>query len=410
MEPLGNVLINSDGDSWKMRREIVDSLLKSAKFHNLLNKTLSQKLGENLIPILNRASSSETQIDLQDLMKRLTFDTICLVTLGFDPESLSPLEFPHRHIAYEEAFDLIFEVILHRHCVPQSVWKLQRWVGIGMEGKFGPAVECVNRFLDEKIKLKMEKCNVDDFLREVILEVERVLGRAADCKLVREIVFTLMLAGRDTIAAAMTWFFWLVATNPKVEQTLLEEMDTKTEEQQRRFDPIPSMEALNKMVYLHGAISETVRLYPPGPFNTKQSLERDMLPSGHFIEKNTRVLISIYSMGRMEEIWGHDCREFKPERWVLQRGNDDKKKRVLHVPSYKFAAFLAGPRVCPGRQIAFAEMKMVAYCVLSRFKIEVVENGKDVVPLASVVLFMKYGLKVRVSRRTAFLSDDAIVN
>ncbi|CAN0924602.1 Cytochrome P450 86B1 [Linum grandiflorum] len=406
LEPLGEVLINSDGETWKMRREIVDSLLKSAKFHSLLIRTLHQKLGNNLIPILDRAAAGTKPLDLQDLMKRLTFDAICIVTLGFDPQSLST-ESPH--FSFEESFDLIMEVIMYRHCVPRPVWKMQGWFGIGKAGKFGAAVECVDRFLDDKIRVKMERCrssSVDvedgDFFGEVLSETERVFGRVEDCKFVREIVFTLMLAGRDTVAAGLTWFFWVVATNPDVEGKILEDMDqvtTQSGKQQRSF---PSMEELNKLVYLQGAISETMRLYPPGPFNLKQSLESDVLPSGHAINKNTRIMISIYSMGRMEKIWGDDCLEFKPERWVLQKDEDgEKKNKIVHVPSYKLAAFLAGPRICPGRQIAFGEMKIVAYSVLSRFKIEVVEGfgGKDVVPLASIVMFMKYGLKVRVSKR-----------
>ncbi|CAN0924605.1 Alkane hydroxylase MAH1 [Linum grandiflorum] len=404
LEPLGDLLINSDGETWKMRRDIIDSILKSAKFQSLLIRTLHQKMGNNLIPILDRAAAGTKPLDLQDLMKRLTFDAICIVTLGFDPQSLST-ESPH--LAFEESFDLIMEVILYRHCVPRSVWKLQGWFGIGKAGKFGAAVECIDRFLDDKIRVKMERCsngdhdenNGDgDFFGEVLSETERVFGRQEDCKFVREIVFTLMLAGRDTVAASSTWFFWLVATNPDVEGKILEDMDqvtTLSGEKQRSF---PSMEELNKMVYLQGAISETMRLYPPGPFNLKQSLEHDVLPSGHAINKSTRIMISIYSMGRMEEIWGDDCLEFKPERWVLQNDDEDgeKKNKIVHVPSYKLSAFLAGPRICPGRQIAFAEMKIVAYSVLSRFKIEVVEA---VVPLASTIMFMKYGLKVRVSRR-----------
>ncbi|CAI0454880.1 unnamed protein product [Linum tenue] len=117
-----------------------------------------------------------------------------------------------------------------------------------------------------------------------------------------------MVAGRDTIAVALSWFFWLVATNPGVEDKILEELDrvviTQTGEKEVIFS---SIEELNKMVYLHGAISETLRLYPSVPYEPKQSLKDDVLPSGHIVGRNTRVLVSIYSMGRMEDVWG--CHE-----------------------------------------------------------------------------------------------------
>jgi cytochrome P450 len=80
------------------------------------------------------------------------------------------------------------------------------------------------------------------------------------------------------------------------------------------------MEGLKKLVYLHGALCETLRLYPPVPLEHKSSLKPDVLPSGHKIKSNTMILNSLYSIGRVEEIWGEDCLEFKPERWISKEG------------------------------------------------------------------------------------------
>ena len=89
-------------------------------------------------------------------------------------------------------------------------------------------------------------------------------------------------------------------------------------------------------VYLHGAICEALRLFPPLPFERKKAIKPDVLPSGHKIESNTMILYSFYAMGRCEEIWGEDCLEFKPERWISNKG------QIVHVPSYKFISFNAG--------------------------------------------------------------------
>ncbi|CAN0924600.1 Cytochrome P450 86B1 [Linum grandiflorum] len=254
-EALGDVLINSDGESWKLKREIVDSLLTSAKFQNLYTKTLHQKLETTLIPILEQASCSsdvnkqQQPLDLQDLMKRFTFDVICSVILGFDPESCcreySTAEYSPPRVAFGDAFDLVMEVIMHRYCIPECVWKLQRWFGIGMEREFGPAVECVDDFLEEKIRVKMMERfdgGDDDFLRDVVLETERGFGKDG-VKSAKEILFTMMLGGRDTVAAGLSWFFWLVATNPDVERKILEEMDrvvTQSGSHKRNNEAIPA--------------------------------------------------------------------------------------------------------------------------------------------------------------------------
>ncbi|CAI0456937.1 unnamed protein product [Linum tenue] len=326
-------------------------------------------------------------------MKRLTFDTICSLVTGFDPKYLS-IELPS--LPYADAFDVIEQVILYRHCVPATVWKFQRWVGIGDERKMREAQECFDGFLEERIRVKkkesfekkeMETVVDDDFLTMIFSgEAGIDQGKLTDGFL-RDVVFNLLVAGRDTIAAALSWFFWLVAKNPNVEEKILKELAQ-----------VMGKDELNKMVYLHGAMCETLRLYPSVPYEHKQSIEPDVLPSGHAINGNTRILLSIYSMGRMEEIWGSDCTDFKPERWISTSSTDEKKMVVNHVPAYKFAAFMAGPRTCLGRKIAFVQMKVVASCVLRRFKIEVVD-GHPVVPEPSILMFMKYGLKVRVSNR-----------
>ncbi|CAN1130422.1 Alkane hydroxylase MAH1, partial [Linum perenne] len=399
MEPLGDGIFNTDGDSWKMQREMIHSLINTSKFEHLLLKTLQRKLDSALLPILHNAStSSSSHLDLQDLMKRFTFDTICILVLGFDPQFLS-MELPH--LDYADAFDVIEEVIVYRHCVPQSMWKLQKWLRIGEEAKMRKASECFVKFLDERIKVKkleMQKQgnNDDDFLTQLILETQRI-GKSG--VFLRDAAFNLLVAGRDTIAAALTWFFWLVAINPAVEDSILEEMDRVIIT--GRNSIIPSLEELDKLVYLKGAISETLRLYPSVPFEHKQSLEADVLPSGHAIRSNTRIVLSLYSIGRMEEIWGKDCMEFKPERWVIWQSSSEEEKKIVHVPSYKFPAFLAGPRTCLGRKIAFTQMKVIASSVLRLYKIEVVE-GHPVVPVPSILLFMRYGLKIKVSQRTSF--------
>ncbi|PON36642.1 Cytochrome P [Parasponia andersonii] len=62
---------------------------------------------------------------------------------------------------------------------------------------------------------------------------------------------------------------------------------------------------------------------------TIHSAKEDILSSG---KRNTRIMISFYSMGRIEEIC-KDYLEFKLERWI------SKSEGFVYVPSYKFIAF-----------------------------------------------------------------------
>ncbi|CAK9872768.1 unnamed protein product [Sphagnum jensenii] len=122
-------------------------------------------------------------------------------------------------------------------------------------------------------------------------------------------------------------------------------------------------EELKKMHYLDAAMTESVRLYPPVPFDSKLEMEEDTWPDGTHIPKDSVVAYAPYAMGRMEQLWGSDCLEFKPERWLDDNG-------VFQPQSpYKYAVFQAGQRVCLGKELAMLQMKLLVATLVSHFTI-----------------------------------------
>ncbi|XP_042969955.1 alkane hydroxylase MAH1-like [Carya illinoinensis] len=397
-EPLGDGIFNSDSDSWKNQRRLIQSLIKNNKFELFFQKVVREKVEKGLIPVLDRVSSLGNEVDLQDVFQRFTFDNICLMVLGFDTNCLS-IDLPS--VAYEKAFDQIEESIFYRHVVPESIWKLQRWLQIGEEKKLSNAWKVFDQFINKCISSKREELSRGKTQKVETAEFDLLTayieqgggemdGFAKPNKFLRDAAFNLLLAGRDTVSAGLTWFLWLVATHSSVETRILEEI---------RENLLVNNEIewgtnkLSGLVYLHGAICESLRLFPSVPLEHKHAVQSDVLPSGHCIGPNTRLLFSLYSVGRMESIWGKDCLEFKPERWISERG------RIAHVPSYKFIAFNAGPRTCLGKDMSFIQMKMVASTLIWNYHVQVVE-GHPVSPSISIILHMKHGLKVKLSKRS----------
>lgn len=201
----------------------------------------------------------------------------------------------------------------------------------------------------------------------------------------RDFVVSLIGAGRETTSTALSWFFYLVAKHPIVEDKIRKEIYAYLEADQKW-----NSKQLHQLVYLHGALCETLRLYPPIPFNHKCPISSDILPSGHRVNPKTNIMLYFYAMGRVKTIWGEDCKEFKPERWITKEGG------IKHEPSYKFPAFNAGPRACLGKDMSFSQMKIVAAKIIYHYHIELVE-GHPVFPSNSIILQMKRGLKVRVT-------------
>ena len=98
--------------------------------------------------------------------------------------------------------------------------------------------------------------------------------------------------------------FWLLAKNPLVEKRIREEiqqqLNLKVDENLNFF----SVQETRKLVYLHGALCETLRLFPSVAIEHKLPHDFGILPSAHHDSPNTRVVLSLYTMGRMESIWG----------------------------------------------------------------------------------------------------------
>lgn len=207
-------------------------------------------------------------------------------------------------------------------------------------------------------------------------------------KFLRDSLVTFLAAGQGTIALALSWF----AINPRVEAKLEEEIKSK-----RTNDH--DYKEMDELIYLHAALCEAMRLFPPVPLNHKSVLKTDVLPSGHTVCPGTEIIISTYALGRMKGIWGEDCMEFKPERWISENG------KIKHEPSYKYFVFNCGPRSCLGRELAFTQMKAMAAAMIKSFVFKV-KDGHVPRPKISILLHMKDGLMVRVRKRDEDDNDE----
>lgn len=399
---LGDGIFNSDSDSWSIQRKQARLLINHERFRRCLIKTTWEKVKQGLIPVLEHVSRQELVIDLQDLFQRFTFDTTCILVTGFDPGCLS-IELPD--VPFSRAMDEVEEAIFMRHCLPETLWKLEKLLGIGHEKKLSRAWAVLDNVIGKYVSMKREQTckstyewNQDDeegldLLTSYINGDESTGLECKDDKFLRDTILNFMIAGRDTTSSALTWFMWLVATHPEVEKKIRDELngvvDAANEGEKGRLFKV---DELRNLVYLHGALCESLRLYPPVPFQHKAPVQPVVLPSGHYVHPKMKVMFSLYAMGRMDYVWGKDSKEFKPERWITERGT------IKYEPSYKFLAFNAGPRTCLGKEVAFTQLKSVAAAIIHNYQVEVVE-GHPVNPNVSVILYMKQGLKVRVTKR-----------
>ncbi|ERN01407.1 cytochrome P450 94A1 [Amborella trichopoda] len=382
---LGQGIVNSDGEPWKFQRKIAIHGFNTKSLKKFIHHVVEEELFTRLIPLLEKAAMENMILDLQDVLESFAFDNICNIAFGWDPcclhvDALLESEFAE---AFDSAATLSSERF--RSLAPWS-WKLKRLFDIGTERKLRISIDKVKGLAIELIQRKKAEA------RPTGIEVEDLLSRflnaGIDEDIIRDIVICFVLAGRDTTSAALTWFFWLLARHPHVEEAIIKEIGHK--------DGINmGLDDIKDLNYLHASIYESMRLYPPVPVDTKEAAREDVLPDGTKVRKGSRVSYHPYAMGRMEALWGKDYEDFKPERWL-------DKENGMFVPcdSFKYAVFQAGPRICMGKEMAFVQMKTVVVALLKRFRIRIANSNFKAVYVLGLTSKMEGGFSVRIEKRS----------
>ncbi|EEF36090.1 heme binding protein, putative [Ricinus communis] len=356
---LGNTLFNMDFDEWTSVRKITNSYLKHQQFHRFVNEVIVDNVNKGLIPVLEHVAAQGLVVDLQDLFKRYTYDAAWKITTGYSPNSLS-IDFPE--VPFINAIDDACEASFNRHLLPGSLWRLKRWLQLGTEKKLSAARKTLHDVAAKYLLMKTEElkkagekqfkeddAETFDALRYCMLNIRELVETTFPAEeVVRDNIISLTFAAYDTSAPTLSWLFWLLSENPHVEAKIKEE--------------------------LHNNFSKKWQL------SSKEELR-----------KLVRIIMSGYAIGRMTSVWGDDCLEFRPERWI------DEKGTLKYETPAKFFIFNAGPRTCLGKEVALTMLKAAAATIVYNYDIQVAET-RLATPKSSIILQMKNGMRVRLKR------------
>jgi cytochrome P450 len=204
-------------------------------------------------------------------------------------------------------------------------------------------------------------------------------GHGMQDRQLRDEVMTLLLAGHDTTALALTWAFVLLAQNPAAAQPLYDEL-----EGDRRLTP----EDARALPYTDRVVTETLRLYPTAWAIGRETL-RDTTIGGRPVRKGTTVLIVPWTIHRDPRFFEAPD-EFRPNRWT-----DGLAERL---PRFAYVPFGGGQRVCIGSSFAQMEATLLLATVTQRFKLALAPNER-VEPWPVVTLRTKADVPMRLIAR-----------
>ncbi len=194
--------------------------------------------------------------------------------------------------------------------------------------------------------------------------------------------YTLLTAGHETTANALTFTWYLLAQHPAAQKRLHDELDAAL------GDRPPTAADVDALPFTRMVISEAMRLYPPAWTLGREAQEAFDLGPYHLRAKST-VLMSQWVTHRDPQFWP-DPEKFLPERWAAEDPNR---------PRYAYFPFGGGIRQCIGESFAWMEALLLAATLARQFRFELV-NETPVQLQPTITLRPRGGMPMRVMVRT----------
>jgi cytochrome P450 family 110 len=189
-------------------------------------------------------------------------------------------------------------------------------------------------------------------------------------------LMTLLFAGHETTATALSWAIYWVNYLPEVKQKLMAEIATLGTERD-------SM-TISKLPYLNAVCSETLRIYPVGMLTFPRITQEPVSLQGYDLPADTVVVACIYLTHHREDLYP-EPHLFKPERFLERQ-----------FSPYEYLPFGGGSRRCIGMALAQLEMKLVLVEILSHCQLELTSKSPAIPARRGVTLAPKGGIDAKV--------------
>lgn len=364
-----------DGHEWLVQRKAASLAFRITDIKNSV--TVFKRVAQDLVSVLDASENKE--IDVQVLFASATLSGFCEAALSMHLVDVS-----------EKESDFAFHFN-----------RLQRCINLRFGNPFYPLLPFsqMERELRESAAylntvahsaIKSARSRDADHPADMLTPFLEMDG-ATDVYL-RDVLMSLLVAGRDTTSQTLTWCFWSLATHPEAQERLYAEViealpgDTELEWRQHTDGKLP---------YLNAVIKETLRIYPPVPSDLKAAVKDDVLPSGAIIRAGSTFDWWQWGMSREPSLF-EDPLKFKPERWL----ENPKDPNIPPPPTSNrppWIPFQFGPRVCLGKRMAESDLETVIALLVKTFRF--LPGSKIPVPTTAITLAAMDGVFLIPQRR-----------
>jgi cytochrome P450 len=364
---LGNGLLTSEGDFWKRQRK-----LSQPAFHTKRIQAYAETMVDYTQRMLDSWEEGQVRNVNQDMMH---------LTLNIVLKTLFNTEIGAEAAQLGEALTTVLEAT---NAGVRSLFQmLPEWVPLPRNIKNKRGVRQMDAII-MRIVHERHKSDVDngDLLSMLLLAQDEDGNHMTD-KQLRDEAVTIVLAGHETTANALTWSWWLLSQHPEVEAKLHEEVDRVL------GNRTPRLEDLRQLEYTDMVFKEAMRLYPPLPSIGRQSIVPVEL-AGYSLPTGSIVLISPHALHR-DARWWNQPEAFIPERF--------SKENETSIPRYAYLPFGGGPRVCIGNSFAQMESVLLVATIAQRFQMRPSPADQVAIPEPTLTLRPRHNLTMRLEKR-----------
>lgn len=374
---LGLSLITIDGESWLLKRRMMQPV-----FHRANIAMMADKMQAAGRAMLERWSQLPTDlpVELTKEMKLVTLDIINRTMFSTNVW----LEVDQVGGVVDSALDFISARAGNPLALPA------RWTIVPSHKKFwdqrARLDEYLFRMIHERRAALAKNERKNDLLEMLIEAQDSDTGERMNDQQIRDEVSGIYGAGHETTALALTWAWHALNKLPDVLAKLRAEVDALGHDVQASDLP--------NLPYTLAVIEETMRLFPPVPMTIRAAFDSTEL-GGTPISKGDLVAIVIRNIHRHPDYW-QDPLEFRPERFLPE--NKASLNRNAYMP------FLTGPHMCIGNHFALIEGQLLLAMMVQKYNVTESPKQSDAGKMA-ITMRPKYGLPVRINVRKSYASE-----
>ncbi|KAI5846839.1 cytochrome P450 [Tricharina praecox] len=335
-------IFTQNGQGWKNSRALLRPNFDRAQVAELDRLEL---FFEQMHRRIEAVAGENRCVEMQELYKKLTMDSSSDFLVGSPVGSLFPDADDKGGVSsqtFSEAFDVAEVTIATR-------WALSNLYWLYSPKRFRVACAAVRGmirgYVVESLQVRAEKKKGQN--RYVFLDA--LADTTQEPQVLQDQVLSVLLAGRDTTSALLSWTTLCLSRHPAVQNKLRAAIAATVGV--GASAKIPTQEELRSITYLKWVLNEVLRCYPPLHANTRCARVPTTLPYGGGLDGNSpislmpneKVVYSSFCLQRRKDLYGEDADEFRPERW-----GEEKIRKI----GWAYIPFNGGPRTCLGQQLA----------------------------------------------------------